>query len=312
MEQANARYYVAPATKAARHLQCLVVLVLNMALLGIWTVTEASAHATRPEVKWQPYQHALVCTLPAKNIGCSNEYVSKESEITRIDSCSTCLVNQQIVPVRDCDEFLPGLYYSSDRPIAHAPFWESATREHLIRPLFRGNIAMNPAAHNESRGSAIITKDWNGTSFVRKQAAVRVGAKAMEFKAFKDDLRLIQSQSEFCCLLGGQGSMLGSNNGPHHFGSLLASDIDHSPSDPPQRSCKNRDDDPGQGGDCTRVLIGSDESAGHIQPQLGDRFDENAAFFIRGVIGLGIFALAYALLKRRGWADQENDATDTD
>ena len=53
-----------------------------------------------------------------------------------------------------------------------------------------------------------------------------------------------------------------------------------------------------EGRNCSVILAGGHSGAGYVQFEPNDRFDEEAAFFVKGMIGLVALAFVYALLKR--------------
>lgn len=56
------------------------------------------------------------------------------------------------------------------------------------------------------------------------------------------------------------------------------------------------------------TLVSGDKPASNAQLDAhGDHFDEEAAFFLRGLIGLVAFSIAYTVIKRFTRADDESD-----
>jgi hypothetical protein len=66
----------------------------------------------------------------------------------------------------------------------------------------------------------------------------------------------------------------------------------------PQSQGKYCDQNRGQSCHGTVILASRDAGAGDMQFQPNDRFDEQGAFFVKGLIGLVVLALVYAALKR--------------
>ena len=84
------------------------------------------------------------------------------------------------------------------------------------------------------------------------------------------------------------GGFFGGGNRPRQV-----STPHHAPSDPPQREGKKGHGDAGQRGNGAVVYAG-----GGMQFQPNDRFDEEGAFFVKGLIGIVALAGMFAILKR--------------
>lgn len=74
--------------------------------------------------------------------------------------------------------------------------------------------------------------------------------------------------------------------------------FDGSASYPPQRSGKECNSNPGQASQRPFVLASSNEAAGNVQLRPGDRYDDEAGVFMKGLVGLIGFAVMYAISRR--------------
>jgi hypothetical protein len=96
----------------------------------------------------------------------------------------------------------------------------------------------------------------------------------------------------------GSSRNLGRFDGPQYIEPLLVGNLPKSISGSPKCKCEHCDNHSRQCGYSSVVLASSDAGARSVQFQPDDRFDEQGAFFVKGLIGLMVLAVLYAVLKR--------------
>jgi hypothetical protein len=108
----------------------------------------------------------------------------------------------------------------------------------------------------------------------------------------------VSPELAFCGLIGGSRQIA------HSFGGFLFAldgaqrPAPQSVSGKPQSAGYANQENRGERGNGPVVFASSDAGAGRMQFESDDRFDEQGAFFVKGVIGMVVLALVYAILKR--------------